>query len=140
MPIMSPVPPTNPNTGKNRGGAPGKVLAQGISQHNTKDHLGSDATYANRKMMGEDSFSPLQSLVDCIFGLKNFMVGIGQAGLDVEFEGNHFQFGGFSNNPLGFVGHSPSGASSSPGSIAGISPPNTMKGVTSSGPSGGVTK
>lgn len=142
MPIMPLRPSDNPNTGANRSGNPGALVNDFLKNQSSKTHYGTDAAYASRARLVEDSFSSLQSLVDYGFGIASFMVGQGRAGFRFIFEGNTFEFGGRFNTPLGFVGNSPSGFSSSPGSTSfsspTISPPNIVSNVTSSGPSGGV--
>lgn len=146
MAINSPPPSDNPNTGPQLPGATGAQINAAIKGIVAASHEGTAATYASRGKLAESTFDCLQSLVDYSAGILAFMVGQGKAGFSFNFEGNNFTFGGRFNTPLGSIGNRPftgvsfdAGFRNVPGQVT-ISPPNTQKGTTSTGPSGGVRK
>lgn len=152
-----PIPRKATDMGRNQPANLGRLIKESIKSQISKTHYASDSTYSNRSQGVEAQFSSLQSLADVFQGLINFMVGKGLAGQDwtlvTDFGTFNLGMAGTSNNPLGFINQpgfgqlfnpgfssSPGGAIS-PGQIgATISPPNIMSGVTSSGPSGGVSR
>lgn len=136
-----------PDSGKHGGaGLPrvARALAKGEVEK-TADATG--ATGAGRTQLGEAPYSGIQSLADFTEGLPDFMVGMGIAGLGftlvTDFGTFNLGIGGTSGNPLGFLSRPGfgqlfnAGFKGTPGGAT-LSPPNNMKGTTSSGPSGGT--
>lgn len=141
-----------PNTGKKQGdGAPAIINAKSKAAVD-KSHGATNALGHGRSQIIEP-FSGIQTLADFTEGLPDFMVGVGTAGMSftliTDFGTFNLGIGGRSSNPLGYLSAPgfgnlfDAGFRNGPGSISfgpGISPPNNMKGTTSSGPSGGVKK
>lgn len=154
MPKQPKIPAQNiaPDAGPKGGAGAARIINQKAKAAVDKTHGATNALGHGRSQLIEP-FSGIQTLADFTEGLPDFMVGVGTAGMSftliTDFGTFNLGIGGTSSNPLGYLSAPgfgnlfDAGFRNGPGSISfgpGISPPNNMKGTTSSGPSGGVKK